>query len=232
MGKYKFRHDIDWYYPSNSAAHFSTKELRALYSDYAKVARKRIKRLRDSEFYDTEAAAAEFNPLPKDATGSQIRKSLYEVVLYLNRSTSSVSGQKQKLKRFVETMHDRGYDWINMSNAKAFGEFMDQVKEHYGSRKGYYPEGTVDLYEDAIDRGVDPEDLLEAFQYYLDDYQRIPDKTQDKKNEKKLERDKKKAEKRRKERAERKAPARRPSARPASRPKRNNRPLGSHRRRR
>ena len=232
MAKYKFKHDVDWYYPSNSAAHFSRKELRSLYSEYAKVARKRIKRLQDSEFYDTEPAAAEFTPLPKDATDSQVRKSLYEVVLYLNRSTSSVSGQKQKLKRFVETMHERGYDWVNMNNAKAFGEFMDQVKIHYGNRKGYYPEGTVEIYEEALERGADPEDLLEAFQYYLEDYQRIPDRKQIQKNEKQREREKKAWDKRIKERAEKTERRAGMPTRPTTRPKRNIRPLGSHRRRR
>lgn len=227
---YNFKHEIEWYYPANSAAHFSTKEIRALYSEYAKVARKRIARLQNSQFYDTEAAQERFDPLPKDLTNSQVRKSLYEVVLFLRRQSSSVSGLTQQLKNFVASMNERGYDWVNMGNAKAFADFMDKVKDHYSNRKEWYPEGTVELYEEAvINRGVDPEELLENFEFYMEDYQRLPNRIQQKKDDKQREKESKRAFQKRKERVNRyEEDRRRRRQRPG---KRKLRPLGSHRRR-
>lgn len=184
---FKLKHDIEKYYPSVSAAEFSVREMRALYSEYRKVATKRINRIRDSEYADSENARRIYAPLPKDATNSQVRKALYDVALFLNSKGGSLSGMRRQRKKFVETMHDRGYYFVTLKNADEFGRYMDAVRYHYGNRKGYYPEGAVELFEEIVDKKADPNIIMESFGYYLDKPERIPDMREMQKQERRME---------------------------------------------
>ena len=191
--------------PSLSASSFSLKEARAEYSRLRKIASKRLARLEASEFADAEIVKQHlglFRPLPKELSARDVRKALYEVAKFLNAKASTVSGQRETRRLFVETMQDRGYDFVTKENAADFGRFMDRVKKHYGSKKGYYPEGTIELYQEIVKRKADPQQVAEAFEFYLEDIGRIPDAAQIKKEEARQERARKKLQEKLKKRTE------------------------------
>ena len=125
------------------------KSLRAEYSRLAKAARKRIKRL-EREYSESaiyRRYSKQFKPMDRKATESQLRKALAETAYYLSLETSSATGQKRARSRFVETMQEQGYDFINKSNAAAFGRFMASAQKYYGSKKAFDSEQVLEDFE-------------------------------------------------------------------------------------
>lgn len=158
------------YEVANSAFVFTPKEARAEYARLRKIANRRLERLGASEFANSTTYqnwSSGFEALPPDAPEREVRKALYDVGRFVNLKTSSVSGSRAAQKAFVETMQDRGYTFINKSNAQQFGEFMRDVKTHK-TYKGYDSERVADLFRLAKEKRISPEDMAKNFEFWLE----------------------------------------------------------------
>ena len=157
------------YEPANSAFVFTPKEARAEYARLRKIANRRLERLGASEFANSRTYqnwSSGFEALPPDAPERDIRKALYDVGRFVNLKTSSVSGSRRAQAEFIETMHERGYDFINKSNAQEFGEFMRDVKTHK-TYKGYDSERVAMLFGKLKEKRIDTKDAAEYFEYWM-----------------------------------------------------------------
>lgn len=157
------------YEPANSAFVFTPKEARAEYARLRKIANRRLERLGASEFANSRTYqnwSSGFEALPPDAPERDIRKALYDVGRFVNLKTSSVSGARKAQAEFIETMHERGYDFVNKSNAQEFGEFMRDVKTHK-TYKGYDSERVVMLFGKLKEKRIDTKDAAEYFEYWM-----------------------------------------------------------------
>lgn len=157
------------YEVANSAFVFTLQEARAEYARLRKIANRRLERLGASEFatgttYQNWSSG--FEALPKDAPERDIRKALYDVGRFVNLKTSSVTGARAAQQRFIESMHERDYDFINKNNAQQFGEFMKEVKTHK-SYKGYDSERVANLFGKIKEKRISPEDAAKNFEYWL-----------------------------------------------------------------
>ena len=157
------------YEPANSAFVFTPKEARAEYARLRKIANRRLERLGASEFANSRTYqnwSSGFEALPPDAPERDIRKALYDVGRFVNLRTSSVSGSRAARDEFVRTMNERGYDFVNKSNAQEFGEFMRDVKTHK-TYKGYDSERVAMLFGKLKEKRIDTKDAAEYFEYWM-----------------------------------------------------------------
>lgn len=163
-------YDLSVYNPQNSKSVFSLSEAKKEYSKLRSIARKRLERLGASEFAGSSTYKnwqEGFETVSELKSETKLRKALYDVARYLNLKTGSVSGAREARKKFVDTMNEMGYDWINERNANEFGEFMREVKKHE-DYKGRDSEQLVELFKTAKDKRIDTQSLAQHYEKWFD----------------------------------------------------------------
>ena len=125
-----------WEYNPQALQNRTEKELRQEYSRLRSIANKRLNRLMDSEFRDSQAVAYNaglYIPLAGVESDSMLRHLLTDVAKFILSEQSTVSGQKAIVDRLVKTWHDdKGYDFINKSNVRGWVKFLDYVSSVEG----------------------------------------------------------------------------------------------------
>lgn len=108
---------------------WTEKAMRAEYSRLRSIARKRLERFEGTEFTDSKTYAknaGKFKPLKEISGITELKRQLSDVAFFVDASTGSVTGLRKKRDAFIQTMRERGYDFINKSNYRDFTEFMDE----------------------------------------------------------------------------------------------------------
>lgn len=138
------------------------------YQRLRRVAEKRLARLGASEFADSEAYlrnVGKFTPLSQVSSNRELGALLYQVRNFLDARRSSVAGQRAIIKEQIETLHEHGYTFVNKSNLKAFGEFMEAARAAAGGTL-YASDRVAEMYDAAERKGIPPEQLLENFDFW------------------------------------------------------------------
>ena len=150
---------IDYRYPSEAYipaavryGYIDIKEARAEYSRLRSVAVKRLERLSRTEgarysayqMYGQEG----FAPLPKNATPAEVGRALADVHHFLELKTSSISQIRESQRLALATLRSHGYKFLNKSNIREFGEFMEAARQQkvISANRGGSPI-IVELYE-------------------------------------------------------------------------------------
>ena len=158
-------------YNPQSLQKYSLKQLRKEYSRLRSTATKRIDRLLESEFADSQAAAynaGKYIPLKAMRSESELRHLLSDMARFLTSEQGSVTGQRDIMQRNVKIWRDeKGYSDINEGNIRAWVEFLDYVSD----MEGYVYE-TNTLMEaftemDLTNETRAEENYKEAWKYYL-----------------------------------------------------------------
>lgn len=168
-----FRYDPEVYIPGAIRYNYlSIQEARAEYSRLRSAAVKRLQRLSGTEgerytafrMYGKEG----FPSLPKDATASEVGRALADVYHFLNMKTSSIGAIRASQREAVRTLQERGYDFINKSNIREFGEFMEAARQQKvaSDNRGGSPV-IVELYETAKRLQIPPEQIQRRFSLWL-----------------------------------------------------------------
>lgn len=159
----------EWYYPEAlKSGSLSVAEMREQYSYFRGVALKRLKRLGESEFADSQAYLKninQFKPLSRIETQAGLEKRLYTVQKFLRSKGSTISGQKEIRKKAVEAAQEKGLDFINESNIADFGQYMDYLRAKYKGKQ-FDSERAVRLFVAATKKGIDPIEVAEDFEYW------------------------------------------------------------------
>lgn len=159
----------EWYYPEAlKSGSLSVEEMREQYSYFRDVAKKRLKRLGESEFADSQAYLKninQFKPLSRIETQSELEQRLYSVQKFLRSKGSTISGQKAIRKKAVEAAQEKGLDFINESNIADFGQYMDYLRAKYKGKQ-FDSERAVRLFVAATKKGIDPIEVAEDFEYW------------------------------------------------------------------
>lgn len=169
----KYKYDPEVYIPAAVRyGYLELSEARAEYSRLRSVAVKRLRRLSQSEgrqytayrMYGKEG----FAPLPKDATPAEVGRALADVYHFLEMKTSSLKEIRESQKKALETLKARGYTFLNKSNIKEFGEFMEAARQQkvVASNRGGSPV-IVELYETAKRLSIPPEQIQRNFSEWL-----------------------------------------------------------------
>lgn len=168
-----FKYDPEVYIPAAIRYNYlSMQEARAEYSRLRSAAVKRLQRLSGTEgerytafrMYGKEG----FPSLPKDATASEVGRALADVYHFLQMKTSSIGAIRASQREAVKTLQERGYDFINKSNIREFGEFMEAARQQKvaSDNRGGSPV-IVELYETAKRLQIPPEQIQRRFSLWL-----------------------------------------------------------------
>lgn len=159
----------EWYYPEAlKSGSLSVSEMREQYNYFRGVAMKRLKRLGESEFADSQAYLKninQFKPLSRIETQAELEKRLYTVQKFLRSKGSTISGQKAIRKKAVEAAQEKGLDFINESNIAEFGQYMDYLRAKYKGAQ-FDSERAMRLFVASKKKDVEPMEVAEDFEYW------------------------------------------------------------------
>ncbi len=169
----KYKYDPEVYIPAAVRyGYLELSEARAEYSRLRSAAVKRLQRLSQSEgrLYSAFRMYGEegFAPLPKNATPAEVGRALADVYHFLEMKTSSLKEIRTSQKKALETLNQRGYTFLNKSNIREFGEFMESARQQkvVSSNRGGSPV-IVELYETAKRLSLPPEKIQRNFSEWL-----------------------------------------------------------------
>ena len=159
----------EWYYPEAlKSGSLSAAEMREQYNYFRGVAMKRLKRLGESEFADSQSYLKnikQFKPLSQIESQQELEKRLYTVQKFLRSKGSTISGQKEIRKKAVKAAQEKGLDFINESNIADFGQYMDYLRAKYKGAQ-FDSERAMRLFVASKKKDVEPLEVAEDFEYW------------------------------------------------------------------
>lgn len=166
---------FDSYYPDSLAGR-SEKELRKEYTRLRDIGQKRIKRLLESEYKDSETARIWKKGIPKlaDLESSDIPFALAELHGFISSPYSTIRGQNAKRKE-IRTRLESHYHGLNLQGKK-LQQFFDvmNMKTTHELEKIYGSDRVVLLYREAQKKKLDISAItLEQFNYFLDNLENL-----------------------------------------------------------
>ena len=159
------------YYPEAlRSGTLTSEEMRSHYSYLRQIANKRLKNFVGSEFEDAQSYiknVGKFVPLSEINNERELMFKLYEVNKFVRARSSSVTGLKKIRNETIETFHDRGFTWINKSNIKQFGDYMEYMRAKYGAKQ-FDSERAAELFGMITSGsvGLNVEDVQQDFKYW------------------------------------------------------------------
>ena len=97
---------------------------------------------------------------------------LQNVARFVNKESSSISGQRRQEMKQLEAMRERGYTFLTKGNIHQFREFWKEVRSHEANRFKD-SEQVVELFRTAKEKRIDPLDLAKDFQFWIQHQQEL-----------------------------------------------------------
>ena len=167
--------DRDAYMPSLEMMEqrYSAKELRAEYTRLRNIANARLERLGRSEFADSQVYlthADRYPSIKEFGESKQDRRAivmgLSELAGFVSAEGSSVRGLQRIRARTIETLHERGYTFVNKKNFKEFADWMEESRIKK-LNKIYDSERVAELYTIAKKHEMNLKQVRKDFELYL-----------------------------------------------------------------
>lgn len=159
------------YYPEAlQSGTLTPAEMRSHYSYLRHIANRRLQNFVGSEFEDAQSYiknVGKFVPLSEINNERELMFKLYEVNKFVRARSSSVTGLKQIRNETIETLHDKGITWINKSNIKDFGDYMEYMRTKYKSKQ-YDSKRAMVLYGmvETGSVGINVEDVKRNYKFW------------------------------------------------------------------
>lgn len=140
-------------------------DIRSAYIKLRKAANQRLTRM---EKAGLGTKGAWRFPKVKDLSEKQMAKQLAEASRYMRDPRHTVPGERKFMRDELRILHkEYGYNWINESNFYDFTDFMDDLREQYGS-KAFDSGDAADVFNNSQKIGIDPEVVKENFNYFAE----------------------------------------------------------------
>lgn len=173
---------LEAYYPEALISGTLTpEEMRSHYRYLRKIANKRLKRFVGSEFEDAQSYiknVGKFVPLSEINNERELMFKLYEVNKFVRARSSTVTGLKQIRRDAIETLHDKGFTWVNAHNYKQFTDYMEYMRTKYKSKQ-YDSKRALALYDmiQTESAGINVEDVKRDYRFWskhVDELKSLP----------------------------------------------------------
>lgn len=161
-----------WEYNPQALENRTERELRKEYSRLRSIANKRLDRLMNSEFADSQAVAYNaglYIPLAAVQSKSELKHLLTDLARFILSEQSTVTGQRAIVQRLLKTWRgDKGYYWLYRGNIRSWVRFVEYVQEE----EGYiYDISQAEKAFKAMQRRTDSpwgkEAIKGAYEYYV-----------------------------------------------------------------
>lgn len=162
--KATLNYDKDVYTPEGAKS-LTDKQLRKEYSRLRSIARKRLERFEGTEWTDTQVYklnAGVYKPLKEIKSERELRHLFSGVARFVMSDTGSVSGLEKQRTGTVETLNDRGYDFVTTDNFRKFAEFMEYARVSNLNRM-YDSKRIAEFYAATEKKQLSNEELQKAF---------------------------------------------------------------------
>ena len=140
MAKSPLKYDPEVYTPQGLRKNLEYKEARAEYARLRSVALRRLKTFEGTEYTESQIYkrfSGYFPTLTEIGTNkARLLHYLTDAARFLQREGSTLAGQKRIESRTIDTLHERGYGFVNKENLRRFGEYMKIARAKSTSR--YY----------------------------------------------------------------------------------------------
>ena len=172
-------YDVNWYTPSELKAKLEAggdleKQVRKEYTRLRDISQKRLKRLAAVGYTNTEVYQRNVKHYPKlkdIKSKSELAQRLSDLSRFVGSSQSTVKGIKAREQKTLQSLKESGYGFVNESNLKDFGDFMEQYRDQLLDMD-YDSGDAAELYRIVEKHGLDPDKVAEDFEWYLDNLEK------------------------------------------------------------
>lgn len=168
----KLTYDEEWYQPAKLRAEMKAGNMAAIRKEYTRlrdISQKRLKRMGNSMFKDTQMYKRNVHhyPLLKDIQSeAELAARLSDLSRFITSQTSTVSGMNAQMNKSLKTLHEHDYKFVTKENFISFGKFMEEFR--FQKLDELYDSGdAAETYEALEKHRVDPEKVKEDFEFWL-----------------------------------------------------------------
>ena len=150
----------------------SEKEIRDEYRRLRNIANKRIERLGEAGYAETQAYLRNAGAYKSASnyTMAELHYKLYQVSKFVAAKSSTVSGMRLIEKEVIETLQEKGLGRIK--NLQEFGDFMTWARTRY-KNSDFDSERAAEVYNEAKRRSIDIEEIKKDYELYRDNYKQF-----------------------------------------------------------
>ena len=182
-----FEKKYDTYVPSQ-LEDIEIAALRAEYTRLRDIGQKRVKRLGESAYTNSEAYQRHkegFKTLKQISSEKELREELAELSRFVNSASSTIRGQDQMLRQRIQTLRSKGYMIpTDKAGALAYFKWLDYCQDKHGLDFHYHvseAERRSVWFDDRIKDLLSKEEFDEAWQMMKEiqsEYQEAADVTE------------------------------------------------------
>lgn len=162
-------------------------DIKAAYQHLRKLANKRIVNLEKRGIYvtkqnpftptgttrlNTSAGSSYRFPAASQMMDADIETALKDVSMWLRNPSHTVRGEKKRRQYMITAFRKRGYTFVDDSNFYDFVQYMEDLREQYGS-KAFDSGDAADVYSNAQRIGIDSDTLKSNFDYFADHLEQL-----------------------------------------------------------
>ena len=173
------KYSAGWYTPTHlRSGDVSAAVIKAEYTRLRDIAQKRLKRMAKTEFRETETFKQNWGYFTKirdmagkgmkgDKISPELSYKMAALARFVAAEGSTVSGMKKQREKSLQTLKQHGYDFVNKSNYANFAKFMQEYRQQ--KLDSQFDSGEVaELFETMEKNRVDPAQVADDFEYWLD----------------------------------------------------------------
>lgn len=192
----KLIHEDEWYTPSNlislmkyadtdtperkEAAIKAQKAIRKEYTRLRDISQKRLARMGNSMFKDSQTYKRYVNAFPKLKeidSPARLAYKLAEIANFVESPTGSLWRQKTQMQKALETLHStvdkdgvpkEAYNFVTAENFLAFGEFMEEYRNQKLDSAGYDSGEAADAFAIVAKHKISADQIKTDFEYWLE----------------------------------------------------------------
>ena len=153
-------------YTPEGAKQLTDRNLREEYSRLRSIAVKRLQRLGNSEWNDTDLylrSKNKFKKLKDIKNERELRYLFSDLHYFLESPRSSVTGLDKIRRKSLDTLHAHGYEFVTKKNFREFGRFMEWAREHAQAYM-YDSERVANIFNEiSVKRNLSQQEIESAF---------------------------------------------------------------------
>lgn len=168
----KLKYDYDAYRP-DILANMPYDEIAKEYNRLEKRANRSLNAMSKTKYKNTETYlynAGKYPDVSNIKSKTELAYRLSDLARFVTRKTSTLSGLREQEKKTIQTLHERGYTFVNSRNYQKFVDFMDTMRTVYKNIQ-FDSEYVAEVFEEyAIKKKVKVDKLVKDFEKYYEEY--------------------------------------------------------------
>lgn len=143
-------------------------EIRKEYTRLRDILSKRIKTIQKSEFRGQGIAGQFPTGLPKlsEIRPEDLPYMLQHAATAIRSNIGSLTGLRRRRSETLASLRESGYRNITEDNIEDFAKFMEESRDR-GLEMVYGSDNVASLYDATVAIGLDPEDIMDDFDWWL-----------------------------------------------------------------